>query len=148
MRRIVTMDQRSIISLLRRTSLPATICLLVLVGVVGVFGFPRPAHAVVGGITVPASGTFAGNNADETFTYTYGLTIAVKTEAGGDEPETPTCTASGATLGSVGLTSSTVNQGTTTVKCTAPEDDATPDNVPDTGTFTVTVVDRPVLHNP
>jgi hypothetical protein len=102
----------------------------------------------VGGITVPASGTFAGNNADETFTYTYGLTIAVKTEAGGDEPETPTCTASGATLGSVGLTSSTFNQGTTTVKCTAPEDDATPDNVPDTGTFTVTVVDRPVFDNP
>jgi hypothetical protein len=94
-----------------------------MVVVVGDFGFPRAAHAVAGGITVPPGGTFDPNNANGTFTYTYPTTIAVTPEPG-DEAETPTCTASGATSGSVGLTSFTFNQGTTTVLCTAPPEDA------------------------
>src|SRR5260370_37795018 len=110
MRRIVSMDQRSSISLLRRTSLPATICLLILVGMLGVFGFPRPAHADPGGITVPAGGTFGPKNANGTVTYTNTNTIAdvpeAWPEAGGDEPEMPTCTASVASISpSVGLIS-------------------------------------------
>ncbi len=146
------MDQRSSISLLRRTSLPATICLLILVGMLGVFGFPRPAHADPGGITVPAGGTFDPNNANGTFTYTNTNTIAVVPEAGpeagGDEPEMPTCTASGATFSlSVGLTSFTFNQGRTTVNCTATAEDDSGE-VADTGTFTVSVVEPlPVFDN-
>jgi hypothetical protein len=91
----------------------------------------------VGGITVPAGGTFDPNNVNGTFTYTYAA-IAVVPEAEGDAPGPITCTASVATGGSVGLTSFTFNQGTTIVRCTAPEDSG---EVADTGTFTVTVVE-------
>jgi hypothetical protein len=131
-----------VVSRVRRAGLAATVCLLAVAGLAGVFGSVRPAVAIVGGIMVPANGTFDPNNTNGTFTYTY-LPIAVAPEVGViDEPETPTCTAfnvSGVPIGSVGLTSFTFNQGTTNVHCTAPEDDASPDNAPDTGMFQVIV---------
>jgi hypothetical protein len=105
---------------------------------------PRLAQARVGGITVPLSKLVTANNADGTYTYTYPNPIAVARDApvGVDEPRTPTCTASGATTGSVGLTSSTFKEGATIVSCAAPDDEA---DGSDTGTFRVTVLDQPLF---
>jgi hypothetical protein len=125
----------------------AAVCVLALGGVVGNFGFPSTAHAVVGGITVPPGGTFADNNPNGTFTYAYS-TISVVHEPGDETTETPTCTANnGATSGDGFISGGTFKQGTTTVTCTAVEDPAD-DNVSDTTSFTVTVSEpRPVFDN-